>query len=90
MPNFPHKGNPAPWRHKPPDEHTRALYHTHRWRQYRQRFLKVHPVCAQCEQPAQVVDHKTPARQRPELFWSASNHQSLCQRCHQSKRATED
>lgn len=87
---MPSRGTPTPWNHKPSDHEVKALYRTERWRRYRLRFLKVNPLCTQCQHPADVVDHITPARQRPELFWSASNHQPMCSTCHQRKRSTED
>ena len=89
MAHLPSKATPTPWTHTPADENVRHLYHTHKWRKYRLRFLSLNPVCS-CGQPAQVVDHIVPARQRPELFWSASNHQPMCSYCHNRKRSTED
>jgi 5-methylcytosine-specific restriction protein A len=40
--------------------------------------------------PAQHVDHITPHRGDPVLFWSRANHQALCATCHGRKTATED
>ena len=89
MPTSPKHQRRSPWLTRS-DSTIEKEYHTHKWRKYRERFLWLHPLCASCGQPANVVDHKTPARQRPDLFWRADNHQSMCTPCHNRKRATED
>lgn len=61
-----------------------------RWQKARQWFLRRHPVCARCGQPATVVDHIKPHRGDKELFWDTSNWQPLCKRCHDKKTASED
>jgi 5-methylcytosine-specific restriction protein A len=90
MPKMP-DGKPQRWHAKPKDL---ALidqqYHTWKWVKYRAYFLKTNPVCVLCEHPATVVDHIIPARSKPEWFWRAANHQPLCDRCHNRKRATAD
>jgi 5-methylcytosine-specific restriction protein A len=49
-----------------------------------------HPVCAACKrEAAAVLDHIRPHRGIPQLFWSQSNWQSLCYRCHGLKTASE-
>lgn len=73
-----------------------ALYNNGRWRAYRLAFLASHPLCVnpfgrhgQFE-VATVVDHRIAHKGDIELFWSESNHQSLCSRCHGYKTAKED
>jgi 5-methylcytosine-specific restriction enzyme A len=39
---------------------------------------------------ASVVDHITPHRGDPALFWQAGNHQSLCASCHNSRKQAEE
>lgn len=39
---------------------------------------------------AEVVDHIVPHKGDLSLFWSRSNWQSLCKRCHDIKTAMED
>lgn len=61
-----------------------------RWRAARRRFLRVHPLCAQCRRdgaltPATVVDHIIPHRGDERLFWDESNWQPLCKPCHDYK-----
>ena len=61
-----------------------------RWRRARARFLKAHPLCAECQRqgrltPAIVVDHILPHRGDERLFWDESNWQPLCKRCHDQK-----
>jgi len=65
-----------------------------RWRRYRKRFLRAHPLCELHQQrgdlvPATVVDHIVPHRGDTDLFWDPSNHQALCKRCHDAKTAGE-
>lgn len=62
-----------------------------RWRKARLAFLKEHPICAECkDELASVVDHKTPHKGDPELFWDQTNWQELCPTCHNRKTALED
>ena len=58
-----------------------------RWGKVRARFLAAHPLCAMCQADgkvteATVVDHITPHRGDPALFWDADNWQPLCKPCH--------
>ena len=58
-----------------------------RWRRYRESFLRKHPLCAMHQAlgqlvAASVVDHIEPHRGDSELFWRKSNHQALCEACH--------
>ena len=54
-----------------------------KWRRSRTYFLAAHPLCVMCEREgfitaASVVDHITPHKGNPDLFWSRSNWQPLC------------
>jgi len=65
------------------------------WSKVRARFLKEHPLCAICLSEsritaANIVDHIKPHKGNKELFWDASNYQSLCKPCHDTKTARED
>jgi len=71
-----------------------------KWNRYRLRFLREHPLCAECARQgrttlANVVDHITPHRGDQRLFWNPANHQALCDHrspwnCHGKKTALED
>jgi 5-methylcytosine-specific restriction protein A len=66
-----------------------------RWRKSRSRFLKVNPLCLNCQAEgklvkATVVDHIVPHRGDKKLFWDESNWQPLCKRCHDRKTRTKD
>jgi 5-methylcytosine-specific restriction endonuclease McrA len=63
-------------------------YNTHRWRRYRDFFLKLNPICAECDEAATVVDHIEPVRLGGE-FWAPENHQGLCAAHHNSKSGRE-
>ena len=61
-----------------------------RWRRARARFLRAHPLCADCQRegrliPASVVDHIVPHRGDAALFWDQANWQPLCKPCHDKK-----
>lgn len=71
-----------------------ALYRTSRWRDAARRWLRSHPLCAECERQGRVtagriVDHIVPHRGDMSLFWNQENWQTLCQPCHNRKTATE-
>jgi 5-methylcytosine-specific restriction protein A len=67
-----------------------------RWRDYRIEFLSRNRFCADPfeihEIPvfADVVDHRKPHKGNMELFWDESNHQALCEFCHNRKTAKFD
>lgn len=68
--------------------------YTRRWHTYRNAYLRSNPLCAGCLErgrttAATVVDHIIPAVDAPDLFYTASNHQSLCRSCHAVKTAAE-
>ena len=66
-----------------------------KWQNYRKIYLAEHPLCVRCEKkgrvvPATVVDHVKPHLGDYDLFWQASNHQSICVRCHNKLTAQHD
>lgn len=66
-----------------------------RWQKARAGYLKVHPLCVECQKKnrltaASVVDHIKPHRGDPVLFWDEENWQSLCKPCHDKKTGRED
>ena len=60
------------------------------WRKARELFLRAHPTCESCGNPASEVDHVTPHKGDLELFWRKSNWQALCKSCHSRKTAYRD
>ena len=90
------------WRGDKRTAHQRG--YTHRWQKYREHWLRAHPLCGDrlegsspehslCLQEgrataARVVDHIKAHQGDQTLFWSPSNHQSLCTHCHDSYKAT--
>ena len=66
-----------------------AIY-GNRWRKLRDAFLCRFPLCAQCDKPAEVVDHCQPHNGDLGMFYAWNNLQSLCKRCHDRKTARED
>lgn len=65
------------------------LYNTYRWRKMSKEFLKAHPVCEVCGEPATDVDHITPHNGDSSLFFDQGNLQSLCRSCHNYKTNLE-
>lgn len=62
----------------------------HKWRVYREQYLKNNPLCAECARQgkttaATVVDHIIDHRGDTTLFWDTGNHQPLCATCHNAK-----
>jgi 5-methylcytosine-specific restriction protein A len=67
----------------------------HRWQKYRKQFIAEHPLCEECRKNGRVaatfaVDHIVPHKGDEALFWAPTNHQGLCETCHNIKTATED
>ncbi len=58
------------------------------WRRIRAQFLRKHPVCVDCGQPASEVDHNTSLAQGGTNEWS--NLRARCKPCHSRKTATQD
>lgn len=66
-----------------------------RWTKFARDFLKAHPTCAICGQPARVCDHKTiPADVMVDAFggfvYDEAQYQPLCYRCNTRKGLTDD
>ncbi|WP_026524740.1 HNH endonuclease signature motif containing protein [Butyrivibrio sp. MB2005] len=68
-----------------------------KWQKARKRFLDKPEnfFCLECKKEgvytrATVVDHITPHRGDPRLFWDESNWQPLCKMHHDHKTFTED
>ena len=60
-----------------------------RWRKLRAKLLSQHPDCIKCGSKATEVDHIVAHKGHYGLFYSPSNLQCLCKRCHSSKTARE-
>lgn len=68
--------------------------YTTRWDEASKAYRRKHPLCVRClnegrTTPTELVDHITPADERPDLFWDESNWQSLC-RPHHAEKTAED
>lgn len=66
-----------------------------RWAKARASFLKRNCFCVKCMADgkyveATVVDHIVPHRGDKTLFWTESNWQALCKKCHDRKTWNED
>ncbi|MDC9594996.1 HNH endonuclease signature motif containing protein [Xenorhabdus sp. IM139775] len=70
--------------------------YSNQWGRYRLHYLKASPLCVICLKtniytPATIVDHIVPILGDTDvLFWPASNHQALCQTCHNRKTVQTD
>ena len=67
----------------------------YRWQQARRSHLAEHPLCEACRDAgrvteATVVDHRTPHKGDPTLFWDRANWCSLCASCHSAKTVRDD
>ena len=73
----------------------RKWYSSKRWSILRAKVLRETPLCVQngkrggCGVFATEVDHITPHRGNPKLFWGRSNLQAMCRSCHSQKTARE-
>lgn len=65
-----------------------AFYTSKPWRSVRLLQLRTNPLCALCGQPATIADHVVPIRQGGSRL-NMENLQSLCDLCHDRKRAVE-
>lgn len=73
----------------------RELRKTYRYQQFRDRFMRRHPLCAECERQGLVriadeMDHIVPVNQAPDRVWDETNLQGLCRPCHLIKTAREN
>lgn len=70
---------------------TRSIYNNQSWRNYSKRFRAEKIVCInfrKCKGLAQLVDHIKPVEAGGSM-WDTSNHQAMCQPCHNRKRQQE-
>lgn len=65
------------------------FYYSAAWKRAREEQLEAFPFCAECNRPANVVDHVVPRRVDPSRELDATNLQSMCQQCHNRKRQRE-
>lgn len=69
-----------------------ARLYGRKWNKARKQYLAEHPFCVFCEaegrrlSPATVVDHVSPHRCDPVLFWDVNNWQSLCETHHNAAK----
>lgn len=66
-----------------------------KWTAFAKGFLKAHPLCAICGEPAKVVDHKDITADMMMDAWGKfdydeSHYQPLCVKCNVRKGLTED
>ena len=60
------------------------------WAEARAAFLKLHPRCRRCGEPATTVDHIIPHKGDPEIFWDKAKWQALCTPCHSGAKQSEE
>ncbi len=61
-----------------------------KWRRESAAWLAVHPVCAYCGRPAEMVDHRVPHKGDMRLFWDRANWVASCRSCNSRKCATSE
>ncbi len=69
------------------------IYSTARWRRLRDSFIRMHPLCAECDRhalvtPGEVVDHVKELKDGGDP-WDVDNLMTLCRSCHQKKTGEE-
>jgi len=74
-------------------DRSRQRLYDRRWQKFRAAFLAEHPWCVSCERigimtPAEHVDHVTPHKGDPKMFWEGP-FQALCASCHSKKTLEE-
>lgn len=75
-----------------PNPEVRRWYATVRWFRLRRRVLEAAAqTCTACGHVESTldIDHVTPHRGDPRLFWALDNLQALCKACH-SRKTTRD
>lgn len=73
-------------RHDARRPNSRQRGYTREWQVKSRQFLEFHPTCWMCAGKAELVDHITPHKGDPVLFWDYLNWQALCTRCHNSRK----
>ena len=68
----------------------RARGYTREWDTARLEYLGRHPDCRTCGKPASLVDHITPHKGDPVLFWDRTNWQPLCTPCHSRTKQRQE
>lgn len=73
----------------------RAWYHSKRWKDLRQatlmRDLYTCQMCGRVSEQGMVIDHITPHRGEPALFWKEANLQVLCASpCHNQHKQKQE
>lgn len=69
--------------------------YNYRWSKYSEQYRKDHPLCVMCEAKGKVVltecvDHIIAVNGPDDpLFWEPTNHQGLCNTCHNIKSEAE-
>lgn len=71
-----------------PSSHARG--YNREWRRQSREWLRYHPDCTFCGNPAHLVDHITPHKGDDRLFWDWRNWASLCTHCHSSKKQRQE
>lgn len=63
-------------------------YNNTEWRNYSKSFLADNPHCAVCDKLAHLTDHAISMKMGGSK-WDRRNHQAMCHKCHNIKRAAE-
>lgn len=63
------------------------FYKTERWRKFRAYYIRLHPLCVECERQGRItvaiiLDHIKPYKTHPELGLDWYNVRPLCRPCH--------
>ena len=65
-----------------------------KWYNFSRAYLKKHPACVRCGQPAEVTDHKIPLVIMKDWYggntYQEQDYQALCQSCNKDKGRFED
>jgi 5-methylcytosine-specific restriction enzyme A len=67
-----------------------ARGYTSAWEKARKAYLRAHPFCRVCGDPAVCVDHIIPHRGDQSLFWDKTNWQPLCSHDHNSAKQRDE
>ena len=82
--------------HRTPEAKVRnKMDNTAVWRRRSKAHKAANPLCVDCMRigrttAVQVTDHTVPHKGSEQLFFDEDNWQSLCNKCHNVKTATED